>query len=83
MWMVVVDGRQAPHSVGMTLPEVTALLEAFGATEAINLDGGGSSVLVVGSVARNHPSDASGERPVVNALSLTRNSAGCGLVPGT
>jgi exopolysaccharide biosynthesis protein len=83
MWMVVVDGRQAPHSVGMTLPEVTALLEALGATEAINLDGGGSSVLVVGIVARNHPSDESGERPVVNALSLTRNAAGCDLAPGT
>jgi hypothetical protein len=83
MWMVVVDGRQAPRSVGMTLPEVTALLEALGATEAINLDGGGSSVLVVGSTARNHPSDESGERPVVNALSLIRNAAGCDLAPGT
>ena len=81
--MVVVDGRQAPHSVGMTLPEVTALLEALGATEALNLDGGGSSTMVVGRVARNHPSDEAGERPVVNALSLTRNTAVCALAPGT
>ena len=46
LWLLVVDGRQAPYSVGMTLPELADLLEAFGATDAINLDGGGSSVIV-------------------------------------
>lgn len=42
-WLVVVDGRQTPHSAGMTLPEFAELLEALGADEAVNLDGGGSS----------------------------------------
>lgn len=79
LWLVVVDGRQPPHSLGMTLPELATLLEALGAEEGLNLDGGGSSVMVVGGVARNRPSDDSGERPVVNALVLVRDPAACTL----
>ncbi|HSM62257.1 MAG TPA: phosphodiester glycosidase family protein [Longimicrobiales bacterium] len=75
--LLVVDGRQAPYSVGMTLPELTLLLEAFGAREALNLDGGGSSVMVVLGAARNRPSDETGERAVVNALALVRDPGGC------
>ncbi|MHB1193298.1 MAG: phosphodiester glycosidase family protein [Longimicrobiales bacterium] len=77
LWLVVVDGRQPPHSLGMTLPELAALLEALGAEEGLNLDGGGSSVMVVLGTARNRPSDEAGERPVVNALALVRDAAAC------
>ena len=77
VWFVVVDGRQSPHSAGMTLPELAALLEALGAEDGINLDGGGSSVMVVWGTARNHPSDDAGERPVVNALALVRDFSLC------
>ena len=77
VWLVVVDGRQPPHSVGMTLPELAELFEALGADEALNLDGGGSSALVLGEHAVNRPSDATGERPVVNALALVRDPGGC------
>lgn len=77
LWLVVVDGRQAPYSVGMTLPELTDLFQALGADEALNLDGGGSSVMVVRGRVRNRPSDEEGERPVVNALALLRDTAGC------
>lgn len=78
LWFVVVDGRQAPYSVGMTLPELTDLLVALGADEALNLDGGGSSVMVVRGRVRNRPSDEEGERPVVNALAVVRDGSGCG-----
>jgi hypothetical protein len=71
-WMVVVDGRQA-HSVGMGLYELTQLFIRLGAHEAMNLDGGGSSTLVVDGVIRNSPSDPTGERKVGNALLLIRN----------
>ena len=81
LWMVVVDGRQLPHSAGMTLPEMAALLEALGVEEGINLDGGGSSVMVVLGRAMNHPSDEAGERPVVNALSLVRDASLCSASP--
>lgn len=77
LWLVVVDGRQPPHSVGMTLPELAALLEALGATDALNLDGGGSSVMVVGARPWNRPADTGGERPVANALALVRDFSGC------
>ena len=78
LWLVVVDGRQVPHAAGMTLPELVTLLEALGATEALNLDGGGSSVMIVHGRAASHPSDPAGERPVVNALALARDFAACG-----
>jgi len=81
LWLVVVDGRQSPHSAGMTLPELTQLLEAFGAQEALNLDGGGSSTLVVLGSTRNRPSDETGERPVVNALALVRDFRFCTEAP--
>ncbi len=77
LWIVVVDGRQPPHSLGMTLPELATLLEALGAEEGLNLDGGGSSVMVVLGTARNRPSDEEGERPVVNALALVRDASAC------
>lgn len=77
LWLVVVDGRQSPHSAGMTLPELATLLEALGAQEGLNLDGGGSSVMVVLGSPRNRPSDETGERPVVNALALLRDFGGC------
>ncbi len=77
-WFAVVDGRQAPHSDGMTLPELAELFEALGATEALNLDGGGSSVMVIRGRTVNRPSDLTGERPVVNALALVQTPRGCG-----
>lgn len=77
VWLVVVDGRQPPHSAGMTLPELAELFEALGAEEALNLDGGGSTTLVLGHEPVNRPSDAAGERPVVNALALVRAPDGC------
>ena len=45
--LLVVDGRQEGYSLGVALHELAALLQALGATEGINLDGGGTSTLVV------------------------------------
>jgi hypothetical protein len=45
--LVVVDGRQPGYSQGLTLNELSELLVMLGVYEAINLDGGGSSTLVV------------------------------------
>ncbi len=44
--LAVVDGRQPRHSVGMTAHELAELMAKHGCRRAINLDGGGSSVLV-------------------------------------
>lgn len=81
-WLVLVDGRQVPYSAGMSLPELAQLMEALGADEAINLDGGGSSALVLDGSPVNRPSDATGERPVVNALALVTDPSGCPAASG-
>lgn len=81
-WLVVVDGRQGDYSTGMTLPELTELLESLGAEEALNLDGGGSSTLVVGGRVVNRPSDETGERAVANALLLIRDPVRCSVLSG-
>ncbi len=46
LWLIVVDGRQPGYSEGVNLPELVDLLKSIGATDALNLDGGGSAVLV-------------------------------------
>lgn len=71
IWLVV-DGRQ-PHSQGATLPELAQLMLRYGAVDAINLDGGGSSTLVVRDLVLNSPSDGS-ERPVANLWLLYDDS---------
>jgi hypothetical protein len=55
--LVTVDGRQPGFSDGMTLGEAADLLIGLGATDAINLDGGGSTTFVVKGAVANKPSD--------------------------
>ena len=55
--LVTVDGRQPGLSVGMSLFEATDFLIALGATDGINLDGGGSTTFVPGGNVVNHVSD--------------------------
>lgn len=71
MYLVAVDGRQAA-SAGATLEELARILQEVGAYDALNLDGGGSTALVVGGTLANVPSDSAGERPVGNVIAVTR-----------
>ena len=73
--LVAVDGRQLPYSDGMTLRELADFFLQLGVSSAINLDGGGSTTLVVREPSgelriANRPSDKEGERPVGNALAV-------------
>ncbi len=71
--LAAVDGRQPSYSVGVTADDLGDLLVAQGATEAINLDGGGSTTALarlpgdVSASVVNHPSDGA-ERAVDEAL---------------
>src|SRR5260370_256576 len=65
--LVTVDGRQPGESIGMSLTMLTDLLIEFGAVEAINLAGGGSTTVVIRNKLGNKPSNATGERPVRDA----------------
>jgi exopolysaccharide biosynthesis protein len=69
--ILVADGRQAYHSVGLTLHELAATMKKFGAVDAMNLDGGGSTAMAVRSRIVNRPSDGR-ERAVSNALLVMR-----------
>ena len=56
LYFVVVDGRHLT-SVGVTLREMKGIFDALGAVNAVNLDGGGSSCILVNDEVMNHPSD--------------------------
>jgi hypothetical protein len=58
LFLLVIDGRQKGFSQGATTQEVGAWLKALGAADGLNLDGGGTSTLVV--------ADASGKARVLN-----------------
>ena len=56
LYFVVVDGRHLT-STGVTLREMKGIFDALGAVNAVNLDGGGSSCILVNDEVMNHPSD--------------------------
>lgn len=66
--LVTVDGRQPGFSTGMSLQMLSELMLEFGAVEAMNLDGGGSTTMVIRNKIVNRPSDQTGERPVSDAI---------------
>lgn len=72
VYFVVVDGRQPGYSVGMSLDELARFMVNIGVYQGLNLDGGGSSALVVKDVVVNRPSDTTGERAVSNAVLVIR-----------
>ena len=66
------DGR-SKRDAGMTLGELASALVTLGATEALNLDGGGSASLIHGGRLRNRPREEHGAdllegRPIVTAI---------------
>lgn len=70
--LTVSDGRAPYHALGMTATEMALELRSWGAADAMNLDGGGSSAMVVRGRVVNLPSDETGERPVSDALLVFR-----------
>ncbi len=66
---LVIDGRGADGSNGITINDMVPLLERYGAYNAANLDGGGSSTLVINNELINNPRGYSytGERYLPNA----------------
>lgn len=68
--LATVDGRVPGVTVGASMVEAAQLMRWLGAKQAINLDGGGSTAMVVGNKIVNRPSDGA-ERPVGDALLVT------------
>ncbi len=80
IWLVVVDGRSAGNAEGMTIAELTELAGMMGLTDALNLDGGGSSTLWTQSAGvLNYPCDNGkydhfGQRIVPNVIAVRKNA---------
>ncbi len=68
--LMVIDGRQGSVSTGVSLTELANIMIDLGATEAINLDGGGSSQMVIGDSLVNRPSGSFIQRPVATFLAI-------------
>ena len=73
--LMTVDGRLPGHSLGVQTPELAELMLRFGALNAINLDGGGSTTMVFADpVARLVNTPSGGERAVGNNLGVYANA---------
>jgi exopolysaccharide biosynthesis protein len=70
--LITADGRST-DSLGLSIPETAAVAKSLGLRQAMNLDGGGSTTMVVNGSVLNSPSDAAGERPIGDALLLLPN----------
>lgn len=76
LFLMTVDGRN--HSIGATLAEAAVYMLQFGASHAVNLDGGGSTTMAArlpgaDLTVVNRPSDGS-QRAVINALGVINNA---------
>jgi len=70
--MVAADGREG-SSVGMTLMQLASFMKSAGCTNAMNLDGGGSTVMYVNGQVVNNPAYKGGIA-ISNALVLSRKT---------
>ncbi len=68
--MMTADGREG-SSIGLTLMELANLMKEFGCVNAMNLDGGGSTVMYVDGTVVNRPA-VQGGIPLSHTLTITQ-----------
>lgn len=82
--LFVADGRKKKQADGLSIPELACMMRWLGCTDAVNLDGGGSSTMYIKDYGLNgivnHPSDNGlfderGQRPVANAIMVVKGDA--------
>jgi len=66
---IIANGLVA--SAGITLPNLAQLMINLGSVEAMNLDGGGSSTMAVGSRLISNPNGGTSQRSVPTILAVT------------
>jgi exopolysaccharide biosynthesis protein len=73
VYFILVDGRQASYSNGISFSQLSDMYFALGVKDAINMDGGGSTTLVIKEgttwAVKNKPSDGS-QRAIANAWTI-------------
>lgn len=77
VYVFVVDGRQKRYSIGLNMSDMADICLGAGCDRAFNLDGGGSTTLVVqdgngGFKLLNKPSDSGVPRAVVDGLLVVK-----------
>jgi exopolysaccharide biosynthesis protein len=70
--ILAVQGRTPQQAAGVTLLQEAKILQDLGCYEAVNLDGGGSTCMLVNGKETVHPSDKEGERPVPSVFVIKR-----------
>ena len=68
IWLAAIDGRQPDQSVGMTFADLQRLCDRLDLSDALNLDGGGSTTMVVKGRVVNQPVDGKEGRAVGDAI---------------
>ena len=70
---MVIEGRFPGKAEGATLTEEAQMLKQIGCVEALNLDGGGSSCLLINGKQTITPSDKEGQRAVPAVFMIKAN----------
>ena len=68
MIILAIQGRMKGLAEGVTLPQMAKVMVDLGGVEAMNLDGGGSSCMLINGKETIKPSDPTGQRPVPAVL---------------
>lgn len=71
LYLVVVDGRQPSVSNGASLSDLASIFYSLGCTDALNLDGGGSSTVILKNAAGNYVTKNSPSAGALRAVSST------------
>lgn len=82
LYLIVVDGRQPGYSAGASLNDLATIFQALNCSDAIALDGGGSSTMIIREDTPdesasfpllNKPSDSTGARKISNGILIIEN----------
>ena len=69
--LFVCEGR-SERAAGLTLPQMAKILQEIGCEEALNLDGGGSSCMLINGKEVNYPSSKGEQRAVPSVFMINR-----------
>lgn len=72
--ILVIEGRSPGIAEGVTLEQEAKILKDLGCIEALNLDGGGSSCMLINGEKTITPSDKTGQRPVPAVFIIKRKN---------
>ncbi|MEP7079416.1 MAG: phosphodiester glycosidase family protein [Ginsengibacter sp.] len=70
--IIFVSEGRSESAAGLTLPQMAKILQQLGCEEALNLDGGGSSCMIINGKKVNYPSDKGEQRSVPSVFMIKK-----------